>query len=308
MLTQITGLHHITSFASDARDNNQFFTKILGLRRVKKTVNYDNPSVYHLYFGDRLGSPGSIMTYFPIPQKPRGTRGTGEVRSLSFAIPPDSLGAWHQHLRVHNIEITATDHLFGAPRMQVCAPDGETITLIERADNRQPWTGSDLPNEMAIRGLYSAVLQVADAGPTGDLLRFMGYQEGDAEGSMQRFFIPQNSGANTLDVVENPSAPSATQGAGSVHHIAFSVRTDAAQQQVRHALSEAGHRVTGVKDRDYFKAIYFKTPAGILFEIATEGPGFDRDEDADHLGEALKLPSKHAHLRHQLDNSLAPLE
>ena len=181
------------------------------------------------------------MTYFPIPQKPRSTRGNGEVNSPSFAIPPDSLEAWHQHLRVHNIEISATDHLSGAARMQVCATDGETITLIERADNRRPWTGSDLPNEIAIRGLYSAVLQVADAGPTGDLLRFMGYQEGDAESAMQQFFIPQNSGANTLDIVEAPSAPSATQGAGSVHRIAFSVRTDAAQQQVRHALLEACH-------------------------------------------------------------------
>ena len=133
MLTQITGLHHITSFASDARENNQFFTKVLGLRRVKKTVNFDNPSVYYLYFGDQLGSPESIMTYFPIPQKPRGTLGTGEVSSPSCAIPPDSLGAWHQHLRVHNIEITATDHLFRAPRMQDCAQDRETITLIGRA-------------------------------------------------------------------------------------------------------------------------------------------------------------------------------
>ena len=130
------------------------------------------------------------MTYFPIPQKPRGTLGTGEVSSPSCAIPSDSLGAWHQHLRVHNIEITATDQLFGGPRMQVCAPDGETITLIERADNRKPWTGSDLPNEIAIRSLYSAVLQVADAGPTGDLLRFMGYQKGDSESAMQQFFIP----------------------------------------------------------------------------------------------------------------------
>ena len=185
------------------------------------------------------------MTYFPIPQKPRGTLGTGEVSSPSCAIPPDSLGAWHQHLRVHNIEITATDHLFGAPRMQVCAPEGETITLIERADNRHYWTGRDLSNEMAIRGLYSAVLQVADASPTGDLLRFIGYQEGDTEGTMQRFFIPQNSGANTLDVVKTLSAPNATEGAVSVHHIAFSVRTDAAQQQVRHALAEAGHRSKG---------------------------------------------------------------
>jgi len=243
--TQITGLHQITSFASDARENNQFFTKILGLRRVKKTVNFDNPSVYYLYFGDQLGSPGSIMTYFPIPQK---TRRPGKVSSPSSAIPPDSLGAWHQHLRLHDIEINATDYLFGAPRMQVCAPDGETITLIERADNRHYWTGRDLSNEMAIRGLYSAVLQVADASPTGDLLRFIGYQEGDTEGTMQRFFIPQNSGANTLDVVKTLSAPNATEGAVSVHHIAFSVRTDDAQQQVRHALSEARYHVTGVKD------------------------------------------------------------
>ncbi len=307
MLKQIQGLHHVTSMASDARANNAFFTDTLGLRRVKKTVNFDAPEVYHLYYGDEHGTPGSVMTYFPFPNMGRRARGAGEVGRTVFAVPPGALGWWRERLAAQGAGDIAEDTSFGAKRLLFSGPDGDEFALVEAEDGRAPWTGGGVPADDAIRGFAGASLRLRDAGATAELLRFMGYDEAGREGDVTRFLRPDGNGADVIDIETMPGAARADLGAGSVHHIAFAVPDRAAQLEVRKALLETGYQVTPVIDRDYFWAIYFRTPGGVLFEVATNEPGFDRDEDTAHLGEALKLPKQHSHLREWLETHLEPL-
>ncbi len=307
MLTQIQGLHHVTSLASDARANNAFFTQVLGLRRVKKTVNFDAPDVYHLYYGDAAGTPGSVMTYFPFPHAARGKRGTGEVGTTAFVIPTGTASAWADRLVAHGTATLARDSSFGAARLLFDGPDGDRFALVEADDTRTPWTGAGISPAMAIRGFHSAALRLRDSGATTELLRFMGYDEVARDGDTTRFALPAGGAATVIDVQTLPDVQPATQGAGSVHHLAFAVANRARQLEVREALRDTGWQVTPVIDRQYFWAIYFRTPGGVLFEVATNEPGFDHDEDTAHLGEALKLPGQHEHLRHRLEATLAPL-
>ncbi|WP_102109184.1 VOC family protein [Oceaniglobus roseus] len=309
MLTQIKGLHHVTSLASDARTNNAFFTDTLGLRRVKKTVNFDAPDVYHLYYGDEVGTPGSVMTYFPFPHAARGTAGVGEVGTTRFAIPKGTAPAWVARLAEKGVTDIAQTTIFGATALEFAAPDGDRFALVETDDTRTPWTGNGVGADEAIRGFHSASLRLdpKSADAAKELLGFMGYQKDDTEGSTTRLIVPGGNAANAIDV-EAVSAHHARQGAGSVHHIAFAVENRARQLEVREALLDTGYQVTPVIDRDYFWAIYFRIPGGILFEVATNEPGFDRDEDTAHLGEALKLPSQHEHLRARLEKHLQPIE
>ena len=308
MIDQIQGLHHITSLAGDARENNGFFTKVLGLRRVKKTVNFDRPEVYHLYYGDAAGTPGTVMTYFPIPDITKGHAGTGEVGTSVFAVPEGSLPYWESRLAELGITGLTKDARFGETRLEFPGPDGDGFSLVEQAgDNRAPWGGSDVDNDFALRGFHSATFRLKDADATAELLGFMGYEMTDTEGHHQRFRIPGGNGADIIDVSEMPGTQEAEQGSGSVHHIAFSVKDRQAQLDVRKALVDTGYSVTPVIDRDYFWAIYFRAPGGVLFEVATDEPGFDRDEDTAHLGEALKLPTQHAHLREKLEKELPPI-
>lgn len=308
MLDQIKGLHHVTSLASGARENNDFFTRTLGLRRVKKTVNFDAPDVYHLYYGDGQGSPGSVMTYFPFPHAARGTHGAGEVGTTAFTVPKGSLPAWADRLSALDVSGLETETRFGEARLRFDGPDGDGFALVEAEDDRTPWTGNGIGEEIAIRGFHSADMRLKDGGATAELLTFMGYREVDTEGGIRRFAVPEGNGADVIDIETVPGADWARQGAGSVHHIAFAVENRARQLEVREALMDTGYQVTPVIDRDYFWAIYFRTPGGVLFEVATNEPGFDRDEDTAHLGEALKLPAQHAHLRERLERTLDPIE
>ena len=308
MLTQIKGLHHVTSLANGAKQNNDFFTQALGLRRVKKTVNFDRPDVYHLYYGDKTGSPGSVMTYFPFPGAKRGTQGLGEVARTQFAVPDGSTEAWANRFGQLGVTGLTTVERFGEKQLDFDAPDGDKFSLVETFDKRCPWTKGGIPKETAIRGFHGATLRVGDIGATRELLHFMGYETAEQDGNITRFVLPQGGPANLLDVDVSPEAPDAEQGAGSVHHIAFAVETRARQLEVREALLDTGYQVTPVIDRDYFYAIYFRTPDGILFEISTNEPGFDRDEDTKALGQALKLPAQHAHLRSKLERTLEPID
>ncbi|MBT8458719.1 MAG: VOC family protein [Boseongicola sp.] len=308
MLTQINGLHHVTSLASSASKNNAFFTDVLGLRRVKKTVNFDAPDVYHLYYGDEVGSAGTVMTYFPFHNAARGRRGTGEVGTTSFAVPTGTLKAWAERLASFGAQNLKTDTRFGQDRLLFDGPDGDAFALVEADDDRAPWTGNGVSEDLAIRGFHSADMLVQDGGASEELLKFMGYEEVDRADNIKRFGLSDGNEANVIDIETMPSVDHASQGAGSVHHIAFAVENRARQLEVREALLDTGYQVTPVIDRDYFWAIYFRTPGGVLFEIATNEPGFDVDEDTAHLGEALKLPSQHAHLRERLERQLEPLE
>lgn len=307
MTHHIQGLHHVTSLASGAVANNAFFTKVLGLRRVKKTVNFDNPHVYHLYYGNARGDQGSVMTYFPFEGAKRGTHGTGEVAETNFSVPKGSLDAWQNRLASYDVAEMARDTLFGAARLRFNGPDGDGFALIETDDARPHWGGADIAPDMAVRGFQGASIRLADTGAMAELLGFMGYAQQQVEGDTVRFAVENGNGANVIDL-QKVAADPAQQGAGSVHHIAFSVKDRAAQLDIRKALLDTGYQVTPVIDRNYFWAIYFRTPGGVLFEIATDEPGFDHDESRDTLGQALKLPPQHSHLRDVLEAKyLAPI-
>ena len=308
MLDQIKGLHHVTSMARDAAENNAFFTHKLGLRRVKKTVNFDAPDVYHLYYADEFGTPGSVMTYFPFPNIGKGRHGVGEVGTTVFSVPEGTLAFWQDHLAKQGVKGLERTEAFGEKRLGFAGPDGEAFALVEtRGDSRAPWVKGGVAADEAIRGFHSASLRLRDAGATEELLKFMGYEEVDTSGNTRRLAVKGGNGADFIDIETIPGAPFAGLGAGSVHHIAFAVENREKQLEVRKALMDTGYQVTPVIDRDYFWAIYFRTPGGVLFEIATNEPGFDRDEDTAHLGEALKLPTQHAHLREYLEKNLQPL-
>ena len=295
MLDQIKGLHHVTSMARDARQNNQFFTGKLGLRRVKKTVNFDAPDVYHLYYADEVGTPGSVMTYFPFPNIGKGRHGVGEVGTTVFSVPEGTLGYWEKRFADEGVQGLSREETFGQNRLVFAGPDGDGFALVEdKADKRAPWVKGGVPADEAIRGFHSVALRLKDGGATEELLKFMGYEEVDKSGNVRRLAVKNGNGADV--------------SAGSVHHVAFAVENRAKQLEVRKALMDTGYHVTPVIDRDYFWAIYFRTPGGVLFEVATNEPGFDRDEDTAHLGEALKLPTQHQHLRPYLEQHLQKLE
>jgi glyoxalase family protein len=306
MLDQIKGLHHVTSLASSARGVDAFFTGPLGLRRVKKTVNFDAPDVYHLYYGDGTGTPGSVMTYFPFPHAARGTHGTGETGTTAFAVPKGSAGAWAERLDKAGVAGISREERFGETRLAFRGPDGDGFALVETEDGRAPWTAG-ISEEMAIRGFHSVSLRLSDAGGTAELLNLMGYEEAEREGDVTRFLVPGGNGADAVDFETLPAAPHARQGAGSVHHVAFAVEDRARQAEVRQALIEDGWQVTPVIDRDYFWSIYFRTPGGVLFEIATAEPGYAVDEPVAELGQNLKLPPQHERLRAELERILPPL-
>jgi len=308
MLNQIKGLHHITSMASDARNNNRFFTETLGLRRVKKTVNFDAPDVYHLYYGDTVGTPGSVMTYFPFPNIGPRRLGTGEVGTTVFSVPEGSLGYWKERFDKEGVTGLREEESFGDSRIVFTGPDGDEFALVaDKDDHRAPYGEGGVPSDEAIRGFHSVSMRLRDDGRMSELLKYMGYEQLDTSGGVKRFAVKGGNGADVIDVETIASAAPADLGAGSVHHVAFAVENRAKQLEVRQALIDTGYHVTPVIDRDYFWAIYFRTPGGVLFEVATNEPGFDRDEDVAHLGEALKLPSQHAHLRSYLEQHLQPI-
>lgn len=309
MLTAIKGLHHVTSLAADARQNNDFFTKVLGLRRIKKTVNFDEPSVYHLYYGDEAGTPGTVMTYFPFPHIARGRPGTGEVGTTVFSVPKGALGFWKERLAAAGVAGLSEETVFGENRLYFSGPDSDSFALAEvDGDPRVPWTHGGIDPDVAIRGFHSVSLRLRSAGATAELLQYMGYRQFETKGNVTRFIVPEGNGASVIDVEALPDVAHTREGAGSVHHVAFAVENRAAQLEVRKALIDTGYYVTPVIDRDYFWAIYFRTPGGVLFEISTNEPGFDRDEDTAHLGQSLQIPAQHAHLRSRIEEMLPPID
>jgi glyoxalase family protein len=294
-----TGLHHITMITGDAQANARFYGDLLGLRLVKKTVNFDQPTAYHLYFGDETGAPGSLLTWFEFPGAARGRAGEGMIHTLQLAVPSrDSLDFWEQRLTEYDpvrIEAGLRFHDY----------DGLTLELVVESLGNPPLRAAhpDIPAEHAIVGLegaraYAGFAGVRDAVLT-DLLGFthLGGGEYLLEGSDRKFRYGH-------DV---PPAIRPAQGAGSVHHIAWA-SPDADHLAWQGRIRELGGAVTEVRDRDYFKSIYFLVPTGVLFEIATLSPGFAVDEDPEHLGESLRLPAQHEHLRARLEATLAPVD
>jgi glyoxalase family protein len=310
MSAQINGLHHVTAISGAPQRNLDFYARVLGLRFVKRTVNFDDPSVYHLYYGNETGAPGTAMTFFPWEHLPPARRGTGEVGQTAFSVPSGSLDFWRERLARLGVAHQEPEPRFGEPTLALADPDGLPLALVaaDEADARVPWTTAEIGAEHAVRGFHGVSLTLDVGTATAELLtEVMGYEHVASEGGVQRYAAPHGATARYVDIVEAPGGAPAWSGRGAVHHIAFSVADDDAQDDFRRRLINAGHRVTPRIDRTYFHSIYFQTPGGVLFEIATAGPGFTVDEPRATLGQALKLPPQHEHLRARLEQTLPSL-
>jgi glyoxalase family protein len=310
MAPTINGLHHITAISGAAQRNLDFYAGVLGLRFVKKTVNFDDPGTYHLYYGNEVGTPGTVMTFFPWAGVPRGRRGVGEASLTQFAVPPGSLPFWRQRLAARDVSVDGPRQRFGEEFLLAGDPDGLEFALVVPAadDDREPRTTPEIGAEVAIRGFHGVTLMLAEAAPTAALLEGpLGYRAIGQEDGTERYASPHARQARFVDIDARPGRERALQGAGSVHHIAFAVVDRAAQMAVRERLVAAGFQVTPPIDRNYFYSIYFRSPGGVLFEVATAEPGFAVDEPVAELGRHLRLPAQHEHLRAELERSLPPL-
>lgn len=308
MNAHVTGLHHLTAIATDAQANIDFYAGLLGLRLVKKTVNFDDPTAYHLYYGDETGAPGTIVTFFYWPGAPRGRIGAGQPTAIVFSAPPESLDYWKDRLARHGVTAERRTR-FAEKVLTFADPDGIPIEIVAVAeDTRRGWTGADIPAECALRGMHTTELTVRAAQPTEELLTgVMAHRLVRREGNRARFEAGTGGSGRYVDVIEAANGPRASGGAGTIHHIAYRVATDPAELEMQAALAAAGYFVSDVRDRDYFHSIYYRERGGILFEIATDIPGFAIDEAPESLGTALKLPRQFQHARARIESLLPPL-
>jgi glyoxalase family protein len=289
----LPGIHHVTAIAGDPQQNVEFYVEILGLRLVKQTVNYDDPGTYHLYFGDALGRPGTILTFFPWPGAPRGRHGVGQATVVSFSVPPNSLGFWEDRLRSREIKVERLESVFDEPTLEFSDPDGLALELVADpgTDLGQPWMDASVPISQAIQGFHSVALLEHAYNDTDALLTgALGFHLAKKVGHRRRYVVGGEDLATRVDVVTAPDASPGHVAVGTVHHVAWRASDEAAQQGWRQKLIAEGLNVTPVRDRQYFRSIYFREPGGVLFEIATDGPGFAVDESSDALGTQLRLP------------------
>ncbi len=306
----ILGLHHVTATVGDAQADLDFCLDLLGLRLVKKTVNFDNHDVYHFYYGDERGAPGTIWTTFPY--KGRGVRvgakGAGQVVATAFSVPAGSLDLWRARLAAGGVVVRDGDPRFGDAVLRFDDPSGLWFELVASGDDpRVPWTGGGLEVHAAIRGLHSVTMTVRSLGPTRDLMTgVLGYTVAAQGGARTRMAAGGGAG-HFIDILEDPSAPPAVNGLGTVHHVAMAIATADEQLALRADLLALGAAVTEVRDRTYFQSIYFRVPGGVLFEVATIQPGFTVDEDLAALGRALKLPAWEEHQRAAIEAGLEPV-
>lgn len=309
--TPLGRLHHITAIAADPAANLAFYRGVLGLRLVKRTVNFDDPGTYHLYYGEEVGSPGTILTFFPYVGAARGRHGTGQAEEIAFAIAPASLGFWLDRLAAKGVATEAPAKRLGETVLAFRDPDGLLLELVtdESAAALEGFAVGDVPAEHAIRGFRGITLWLDDIAPTAALLTgVLGYEAGPVEGARHRFVHPGPGPGRIVDLRAARGFWRGAQGAGTVHHVAFRAADDAAQAAATAALAPMGLRVTPQQDRSYFRSTYFREPGGVLFEIATDDPGFTVDEPAERLGEALMLPARHERHRAAIEAALPPLE
>jgi glyoxalase family protein len=308
-IVKLRGIHHITAIASDPQRNVDFYTQILGLRFAKRSVNFDDPSTYHFYFGDRTGRPGTAITFFAWPGARRGTRGTGQVIASSFAVPASSIEYWKSRFAEHRVFCEEIPSRFEAAALRLTDPDGLLLELIgsARLDDVDLDYRSDVPKKFAIHGFHAPTLEVQQLGPTEELLKTLGFELIGEEESRRRFSVNEKSTSAQIDLIERSDEQFGVNSAGTVHHIAFRCANDQEQLRWREQLVEVGLHVTPVIDRFYFHSIYFREPGGVLFEIATEGPGFTADEPVEHLGENLKLPPQYEEHRAEIERALPPI-
>ncbi len=308
MEDQIKGLHHITAIASSAQANYDFYTKVLGQRLVKKTVNFDDPGTYHFYFGDEKGTPGSILTFFPWEGARRGVNGTGMATNFGYAVPVGSLNFWKERLSRYASKNIQEGELFGKKTLTFEDPDELNVSLVENTGAGSPWETPEIPADLATRGFHHVTLTLRRIEASAKLLtELFGYQSVTQEGNTFRFKQEGCDGAGIVDLRETPTGPAGISGAGTNHHIAFRVANEEILMHFREKVSKLGLGVTPKIDRDYFFSIYFREPGGVLFEIATDNPGFTKDEPLEDLGSKLKLPSQYEGMRSEIERTLPGL-
>ena len=309
MNSAINGIHHITAVSGPPQANYEFYRNILGLRFLKKTINFDDPFTYHLYYGNHRATPGSAITFFPWQHVVQGNPGRGEATAVQYAVPEGSLEWWKERLRKEGIDPGKNGERFGFPFITFSDNDGMKLELTEDSDSRIPETKGygGVDDEHAIRGFFGATLSLTDTGRTAELLREMGWTRDGEEAGHERYVSdPANGLGKFVDLKKGPDADGRF-GKGSIHHIAFRVPDDEAQAEWREKIQKLGFDVTPVQNRDYFRSIYFREHGGVLFEIATDIPGFDADEPFEELGSSLQLPSWYEKHREEIEARLPEL-
>lgn len=309
-MAKIEGLHHVTAIAGDPQTNINFYAGVLGLRLVKLTVNFDDPTTYHLYYGDGQGYPGTIMTFFPWLGAVRGRIGTGQLTDTSFAVPEKSLPYWRQRLREQKVEFDEETSEFGEETPFLKDPDGLQLELVSSSDANpdRVWEGGPVPTEHAIRGFHHVTLSENGYERSAALLtETLGFKQIAREKNRFRYVVGGAPGT-IIDLVCAPEGRPGRVAVGTVHHVAWRTPTDQEQAQWRNTLSEMQYDVTPIIDRQYFRSIYFREPGGVLFEIATDPPGFATDETVERLGTTLKLPPWLEKARPELEHLLPRIE
>lgn len=311
MEDKILGIHHITAIAGNAQRNYDFYTKMFGLRMVKKTVNFDDPGTYHFYYGNENGTPGTILTFFPWEGVAKGTTGTGMATEIGYSVPENSLDFWIDRFKKFNVPFSEKEERFGETLLPFTDPDGLNIALIvsKIGDGRKPWQTSEITDAVATKGFYNATLTLQKIDETAKVLTdIFGYKLLTQEGNRYRFITDAIPNASVIDILEMPEGKPGRNAGGTNHHIAFRVKNEEIQMAFREKLVRDYLQVTPKIDRDYFYSIYFREPGGVLFEIATENPGFTVDEPLAELGTHLKLPKQYEPSRGEIEKVLPILK
>jgi len=307
---KILGIHHITAIAGSATVNYDFYTRVLGLRLIKKTVNFDDPKTYHLYYGDEVGSAGTILTFFPWEGIAKGRRGTRQATEIGYSVPAGSLDFWQARLDKNNVIYNKQSEKFGEQYLTFLDPDGLKfeLTVSKNNDNRKPWVTSEISAENAIMGFHNITITSNKIEKTAEVLTsIFGYKLQETVVNRSRFVTDTVDVANIVDLVEAPGETAGHVAGGSVHHVAFRVKDEKTLMAYRDKVLAMGLTITEKIDRNYFYSLYFREPGGVLFELATENPGFMVDEPIEELGTHLKLPAQYESKRSELEQVLPKL-
>ena len=308
-MNKILGLHHITAIASDAQRNYDFYTQTLGFRLVKKTVNFDDPTTYHFYFGNEVGTPGTVLTFFPWAGMSKGRDGAGMATEIGYSVPKGSLDFWKARFEKLNIRYN-TGEEFGEQHITFQDPDGLRLKLIEtnQKDEREVWETDDIKADVAIKGFHTVTLTLNNIEATATILtEIFGYKQVEKDSNLYRYKTDAVENAAIIDILEMPQAPRGINAGGTNHHIAFRVKDEETLMAFREKIVAKGLGITDKIDRDYFFSLYFREPGGVLFEIATDNPGFATDETVEKLGSSLQLPNQHEPMRDKIEKALPKL-
>jgi glyoxalase family protein len=310
MENKILGIHHITAIAGYAKRNYDFYTKVLGLRFIKKTVNFDDPKTYHFYFGDEVGSPGTILTFFPWEGSPRGQQGSGMPTEIAYTVPERSLDFWINRFHDYYVRITGQGTRFEESYVAFEDPDGLPLTLIvpKVPDKRKPWETEEVKADVATRGFHGITLTLRSAQNTAEILTdVFDYKFIGKENNRYRYITGAVENAATVDLLEAPNEARSGNAAGIIHHVAFRVKDEQSLMEFRQKVLAKGLNITEKIDRNYFFSLYFREPGGVLFELATDNPGFSIDETVNDLGTNLKLPMQYESRRAEIEAVLPSL-